>query len=327
MHHAFELCGHSIRVSDPDRRIDGNAGPSKADIFAYYINVAPRLLEFLRERPISTVWLPDVPASEFRFARHSPQRFAPRFPIYSPVSLGAPRGDPYLTVPDTETLAGLLQHGCLSFHPWNCRAAARLQPDRMVFNLDPEAIAFREVRNAALLLQVLLADCGLQSWVKTSGGNGLHVLVPVNGGVSFEDVGRGAEIIVSRAMQREPSLFSRDVRRARRRGRIMIDTSRNHRGETVIAPYAVATSGLVSALVESNELQRPLYPEDFDMPRVLAREHTDRRIQAAFFAVEQTLDVLLACKRRGGENGRAVPRAPGAPPRVRHTVQPVAPPA
>ena len=287
-HHAIEWCG----------RTQGNAGPSKADIFAYYMNVAPRLLEFLRERPISTAWLPDVSTSEFRFARHAPPRCAQRFPIYRPASLGTPRVDSYLVVPDTDTLVGLLQRGCLSFHPWNCRAAAPLQPDRIVFNLDPEAIAFREARNAALLLQELLADCGLQSWVKTSGGSGLHVLVPVNGGVSYEDVCRGAELIVSRAMQREPSLFSRDVRPARRRGRILIDTSRNHRGETVIAPYAVATSGLVSTLVESSELQRPLYPDDFDMPRVLVREHTDRRIQEAFFAADQSLDVLLACKRR-----------------------------
>ena len=272
-------------------------GLSTSDIFAYYMNVAPRLLQFLSERPINTVRLPDVSTSEFRFVRHPPRRCAQRCSAFRPPLLGRSRGDAYLTVPDADTLAGLLQHGCLSFHPWNCRAAASLQPDRIVFNLDPQAIAFREVRNAALLLQELLADSGLQSWVKTSGGNGLHVLVPVNGGVSFDDVCRGAEIIVSRAMQREPSLFSRDVRPARRRGRILIDTSRNHRGETVIAPYAVATSGLVSALVESSELQRPLYPDDFDIPRVLAREHTDRRIQEAFFTVEQRLDVLLACKR------------------------------
>jgi bifunctional non-homologous end joining protein LigD len=168
----------------------------------------------------------------------------------------------------------------------------------MVFNLDPEAIAFREVRNAALLLQELLANCGLQSWVKTSGGSGLHVLVPVNGSVSFDDVYRGAETIVSRAMQREPSLFSRDVRPARRRGRILIDTSRNRRGESLIAPYAVTTSGLVSALVESSELRRPLYPDDFDMARVLAREDTNRRIQEAFFAVKQSLEVPFARKRR-----------------------------
>ena len=297
-HNAVELCGSTVRVSDPDRRIHGNAGASKADIFAYYMNVAPRLLEFLRERPISTVWFPDASTSEFRFARHSAHRWAHRYPIYRPPSPGTLRVDPYLTVPDTDTLAGLLQHGCLSFHPWNCRTAAPLQSDRIVFNLDPEAIAFREVRNAALLLQELLANCGLQSWVKTSGGNGLHVLVPVNGGVSFDDVCRGAEMIVARAMQREPSLFSRDVRPARRRGRILIDTSRNRRGESLIAPYAVATSGLVSAFVESSELQRPLYPDDRDMPRVLARERTDRRIQEAFFAVKQSLDVLFVRKRR-----------------------------
>src|SRR5262249_22071360 len=174
-------------------------------------------------------------------------------------------------VPDGGALEALVDYGCVSFHPWSSLAASALQPSQMLFNLDPEAIAFREVRNAALLLRDLLSACGLTAWAKTTGGHGVHVLVPLDGRGSFENTHRVADTIVRRAIRREPTLFSRDPRRARRRGRILIDTSRNSCGGTLIAPYSVATSGLVSTPVEWEELERPMYPEHFDMPRRIAR--------------------------------------------------------
>ena len=291
-----ELHGKMVRVADPDHRIDGDTGPTKTELVEYYLKVAPRLLPFLRGRPISTVWVPDHSTREFRFARTAPAACQGRFPICRLVCVDRSHRDPYFTVPDADTVAALINYGCLSFHPWSSTIGAPLRADRVVFNLDPERIAFREVRNAALLLRDLLAACGLAAWVKTSGGQGLHVIVPVSGSVSYADVRLIAETIVTRAIRRDPTLFSRQLRRARRRGRILIDISRNAYGATVIAPYAVATSGLVSALVEWEELQRPLYPEDFDMARFLAREDTLSN-QRSFFAVEQSVDSLLRSQR------------------------------
>ena len=176
---------------------------------------------------------------------------------------------------------------------------------RKIVDADAIVIAFREVRNAAPLLRELLDALDLAAWVKTSGGRGLHVIVPVSGTVSYADVQLVAETVVKRAIRREPTLFSRDARPARRRGRILIDTSRNDRGSSIIVPYGVATSGLVSALVDWDELRRPLYPDDFDIDRVLAREETDREIAAAFFAADQSLDAIVRAShsgrsRRGG---------------------------
>jgi bifunctional non-homologous end joining protein LigD len=202
-----------------------------------------------------------------------------------------------LTAPDGDTLAALVNCGCLSLHPWSSTAAAPFRPTQMVFNLDPEAIAFREVRSAALLLRDLLGARGLAAWVKTSGGQGLHVVVPIRGSASFADVRLAADIVVSHAIRREPTLFSRDLRPARRRGRILLDTSRNERGASIIAPYAVAASGLVSAPLEWDELRRPIYPDDFDRDRVMARGDSDLEHQAAFFAVEQSIERLLRSSR------------------------------
>jgi bifunctional non-homologous end joining protein LigD len=303
----LELDGHTIAVTEPDRRLCGDEGPTKMEVMAYYIKVTPRILPFLHGRPTSTVLRPDQSTQEFRFARTAPPGCPRRFATYGLACFGRPQLERYLTVPDRGTLEALVDYGCLSFHPWSSTAAATLQPSQMVFNLDPERIAFREVRNAALLLRDLLAACGLTAWVKTSGGRGLHVLVPLSGSVSYGDTRLAADSIVRRAIRREPTLFSRDPRRAKRRGRILLDTSRNDRGATIVAPYAVATSGLVSALLAWDELQQPIYPEDFDMDRVVARERADLPNQAAFFAAEQSLEPLLRRKpsSRSPLDGRA----------------------
>jgi bifunctional non-homologous end joining protein LigD len=305
-HRLLEVGGHTVVLTDPDRRVLGDQGPTKAELLAYYIEVAPRIVPFLRGRPISAVLLPDQSTQEFRFARTTPPGWPSRLPTYQLVGIGGRRMERYLSIPDSGTLAALVDYGCLSFHPWNATAVAPLQPTQMVFNLDPEAIAFREVRNAALLLRDLLAVCGLTAWVKTSGGHGLHVLVPIKGRASFDDVRRVADTIVKQAIRREPRLFSRDPRRGKRRGRILIDTSRNDSGATIIAPYSVAGSGFVSALLDWDELRRPIYPEDFGMEGVLGREGIDLHSQAAFFAAEQSLEPLVQRKqpRRWSVAGR-----------------------
>jgi bifunctional non-homologous end joining protein LigD len=312
-HRLLEVDGHSITVTDPDRRLWSD-GPTKADVLTYYLKVAPRLLPYLRGRAVSTTLWPDDSTGEFRYARTMPLRCPARFPSYRLGGIARPQVERYVSVPDTGTLAALVDYDCLSFHPWNSTADAPLQATQMVFNLDPEAIAFREVRQAALLMRALLADCGLTGWVKTSGGHGLHVLVPLKGS-SFDDVRVVADTIVKRVMRREPKLFSRDPRRGRRRGRIFIDTSRNERGATVIAPYAVTTSGLVSTPLEWEDLQRPIYPDEFDMERVMARPVLDLEHNAAVRAAEQSLAPLrsgMRARRSRRENCEAAQLVPGA---------------
>jgi bifunctional non-homologous end joining protein LigD len=292
-HRLLELGSHSVIVTNPDRRPLGDIDLTKIEILTYYFKVAPRIVPFLRGRCVSTVLPPDHPTQEFRFARTASPGCPNRFPTYRLTDISGVRLERYLTVPDLTTLAALVDYGCLSFHPWMSMAGAPLQPTYMVFNLDPEGIAFREVRNAAILLRELLAACGLRAWVKTTGKQGLHVLVPIKDRRSFVDTRLAADTIVRQAMRREPRLFSRDPRRARRRGRILIDTSRNERGATIIAPYAMSTSGLVSALLDWDELQRPVYPDEFGIDQIVAREQIDVRNQAALFAVEQSLEILL----------------------------------
>ena len=113
------------------------------------------------------------------------------------------------------------------------------RPDRMVFNLDPTEIGFREVRQAALLVRDLLARHHVRSWVKTSGGSGLHVMVPLRPVHGFDEVRAAAAFIGRAARAREPKLFTGEVRPARRRGRIRIDVERNRAGAALVSAFSV----------------------------------------------------------------------------------------
>jgi len=154
---------------------------------------------------------------------------------------------------------------------------------------------FREVRNAALLLRDLLGLFKIRAWVKTSGGRGLHVMVPLAPIHSFEQVRTAAEAIVRLARAREPRLFTLDMRRARRRGKILIDVHRNHRGATLVSPYGVReyTGATVSTPLEWPELERALYPEDFHMRNVPERLRKLGDPLAPFFRHAQSLAPLL----------------------------------
>jgi bifunctional non-homologous end joining protein LigD len=201
---------------------------------------------------------------------------------------------------DRATLIHLVNLGCISHHPWSCTVDALDRPDHLLFDLDPTEIAFREVRNAAMLVRDLLAHFRLRSWVKTSGGGGLHVMVPLAPVHSFDQVLTAAETITRMARTREPSLFTLDMRRARRRGKILIDVHRNHRGATLISPYSVREHPLatVSTPLEWAELERPVYPEDFHMKNIKDRLRAKGEPLRGFFATRQQLTPLL-------ESGRA----------------------
>jgi len=201
---------------------------------------------------------------------------------------------------DLPSLLYLLNLGAISVHPWSCTVDALDRPDQLLFDLDPTEIAFREVRNAAMLLRDLLAHYKIRAWAKTSGGRGLHVMVPLAPVHSFEQVRTAAEAITRLARTREPRLFTLDMRRARRRGKILIDVHRNHRGATLVSPYGVReyAGATVSTPVEWPELERALYPEDFHVRNMHERLQRIGDPLASFFAHPQSLAPLL-------ESGRA----------------------
>ena len=266
----MDVDGRRLILSDSDAPAWPEATVSKAKLLNYYLGVADDLLVFLRGRPSSVVRLHEG-LTPWVFDRSGAGNIAERAHI-----------------------AQLVNAGCLGFHPWSATCQAADRPDLMLFDVDPTEIAFREVRNAALLLRELLGRYQLRSWVKTSGGHGLHVLVPLAPSHSFEDVHAAASLIARAARTREPKLFTFEVRRSRRRGRILVDVERNRPGAALISPFSVKPdTGLVSTPLEWPDLERATYPEDFPLSSAQARVAEIGAPLRQFFDHPQSLDPVL----------------------------------
>jgi bifunctional non-homologous end joining protein LigD len=297
----LDIDGRRLMLSGLDRELWPETGLSKSDLVDYYLAMADHVLPYLAQRPLSLLRWTDGPGGDCMYQKSAPPGLPPWVPTRRIRTEHAAFGySDHVVGGDRATMIYLVNLGCISHHPWSCTVDTLDRPDQLLFDLDPTEIAFREVRNAAMLVRDLLAHFRLRSWVKTSGGGGLHVMVPLAPSHSFEQVLTAAETITRMARTREPSLFTLDMRRARRRGKILIDVHRNHRGATLISPYSVREHPLatVSTPLEWAELERPVYPEDFHMKNIAERLRSRGDPLRGFLATRQHLTPLL-------ENGRA----------------------
>jgi bifunctional non-homologous end joining protein LigD len=296
-----ELNDRRLTLSNLDKVLWPEDGITKGDLIRYYQDAADLVLPFLADRPLSLIRCPDGIQGECAYHRHALPGLPPWIPTKRIRSEHAAQGHfQYIVGSDRAALIYLLNLGCISFHPWSTTVRALDRPDIMLFDLDAIEVPFREVRAAALLVRDLIAGFGLRSWVKTSGGNGLHVMVPLDGREPYDRVLTSAEMIARMAIAREPSLFTLDMRRARRRGRILIDAHRNHRGATLVSPYAVRErpGALVSTPLEWSELERDVRPDDYHIGNLTLRLATRSDPMANFFTVPQSLGAFSEGPRR-----------------------------
>lgn len=304
-----EIDGRRFILANLDKVLWPEDGLTRGDLVDYYLDVAPYVLPFLVDRPLSLLRTAEPGAgSDWVYQRVAP----PGLPAWIPTrrirnehaALGY---TDYVIGSDRAALIYLVNLGCISHHPWSCTADAVDRADMLLFDLDPTEIAFREVRNAAMLIRDLLALFKVRSWVKTSGGSGVHVMVSLVPAYSFDEVFMAAETITRMARTREPSLFTLDMRRARRRGKILIDVHRNRRGATLVSPYSVREYGTatVSTPLEWPELERATYPDDFHMTTIRDRLKQRGDPFHRFFEERQSLTPLL----ESGRVRRARPMA------------------
>ena len=304
----MDVDGRRLIFNHVDEILWKDDGLTKGDLIDYYLAMADHVLPFLAGRPVSVLKTPDAVTGECTYQRTAPPGLPPWIATRRARSEHAALGyAEYLIGADRATLAYLVNMGALSFHPWTCTVDALDRPDQLLFDLDPTEIAFREVRNAALLVRELLALYKVRAWVKTSGGRGLHVMVPLDPVHSFEQVRTAAEVVTRLARTREPTLFTLDMRRARRRGKILIDVHRNHRGATLVGPYCAReyAAATVSTPLEWAELERALYPEDFHVRNIRERVTRAGDPLGSSFSHPQSLAPLL----EGGRLRRARPLA------------------
>jgi bifunctional non-homologous end joining protein LigD len=230
-----EIAG--IRLTHAERLLYPQPGISKRGLAEYYVAIADFILPQLAGRPTTLVRCPEGQQGDCFFQKHvgfwAPQELR-RVKIQEATKVGE-----YLVVDDLPGLIGLVQLGILEIHTWNAMADRLEQPDRLVFDLDPDpAVPWDRVVAAARRVRGRLHELDLESFVKTTGGKGLHVVVPLQRGVGWEESARFAEDVSRGIARAQPELYIAEMSKAKRRGRVFIDWLRNHRGATSICAYS-----------------------------------------------------------------------------------------
>jgi len=226
------------RITNRDRVIFPESGQTKGELADYYAAIAPLMLPFLAARPVSLVRCPQGREKKCFFQKHDSGSFGPSVHHVSITEKDGGAED-YLYVEDAAGILACVQMGTIEFHGWASRTADVELPDRMIFDLDPdEGLGFAEVRRAATDIRTRLADIGLVSFAMLSGGKGVHVVVPLTPGHSWEQHKDFAKRFAEALTMAEPDRYVATMSKAKRKGRIFIDWLRNQRGSTAVVPYS-----------------------------------------------------------------------------------------
>lgn len=230
--------GHVGKVSNADRVIDPQSGATKGDVFAYYQQAAEIILPHLKGRPVSLVRAPDGVGGELFFQKHAKGTDMPGVRLLDP-SLD-PDHEPLLKIDSAEGLASAAQMNVIELHTWNATASAIDRPDRMTFDLDPgEGVDWAHVQEAALLVRTLLQEVGLTGFLKTSGGKGLHVVVPIRRHYGWEAVKSFSQALVMHLATTIPDRFVAKSGPKNRVGKVFVDYLRNGFGATTASAWSV----------------------------------------------------------------------------------------
>lgn len=261
-----------IPISHPERVLDAQSGATKLDVARYYERIAPLLLPHVANRPLSVVRCPQGFASACFFQKHSGGMF-PDAVKSLPVKDSSGVAN-YLMVDSVAGLVALVQMNVIELHPWGSRGDALDRPDRMFFDLDPAPdVPWKRVVQAALTMRKVLDGLSMESFVKTTGGKGLHVVVPLQRRYTWDQVKGFSHAIAEQLAIAYPDEYIATASKAARKGRTFVDYLRNGRGATAVAPYSVrARAGAsVSTPITWKELESLAKPDSFRMHDVLAR--------------------------------------------------------
>ncbi len=264
-----------VPVTNPDKVLDP-AGLSKGDLARYYERVAAAMLPHLAGRLVTAVRCPHGPggeAGECFYQKHPEPKGWPASLHVVPVRDKHETLD-YFHVADLEGLLSLVQLGVLEIHTWNSPAADYDRPDRFILDLDPgEGVSFGDVASAARTIRDALGGLDLASFPKTTGGHGLHIVVPIEPGPSFDAVRAWTHAFVERLSAHAPETFTSKMAKSSRPGRVFVDYLRNAHGATAVCAYSTRArpGGPVSVPVSWPELEAVPDPLAFTIETVPER--------------------------------------------------------
>jgi bifunctional non-homologous end joining protein LigD len=225
-----------VKVTNPDRVIDPSTGLKKVNLVDYYESIAGWMLPHLKDRPVSLVRAPQGITGEQFFQKH-PETKMPGMTELDPALW--PGHSALLAVNSADSLVAAAQMNTVEFHTWNSTTKRIDEPDRIVFDLDPgEGVSWAHLQEAAMLTRAMLTELGLEGWLKTSGGKGLHVVVPLAPKLHYDVVKGFSQAVVQHMAKTIPQRFVSKSGGTNRLGKIFIDYLRNGHGQTTAAAFS-----------------------------------------------------------------------------------------
>ena len=290
-----------VGISHPNRVVFPADGITKLEIAQFYHAVADRMLPHIVGRPLSLLRVPDDIGGQQFFQRHLPENGG----LHNVASVDVPvkdRIEEYMMIENELGLLSLAQWGGIELHPWGCKADNPLLPDRMIFDLDPDPGApWKNVVDGAAEVRNRMQELGLESFLKTTGGKGLHVVVPIERRFGWSAIKAFTRAIAESMAHDSPDRFIANMSKAKRKGRIFVDYLRNDLTSTAVSAFSVrARPGAgVSTPLFWKELTPALKPSEFNMRTVQAR--LDKQKQdpwGDYWSVKQELrpEILTALK-------------------------------
>jgi len=285
----LELAG--VTISNPDRMVFPVAEISKGDLAQFYDEIADWILPHIINRPLTLVRCPTGQQGQCFYQKH--------FNEDLPEGLSTVRiqektkTDNYILVQDATGLISLIQYGVMEIHPWGSRADKIEHPDRIVFDLDPgEETTWDQVIEGVKEVHSRLEDLGLASFLRTSGGKGLHVVVPLVRRSGWDEVKDFAHHLATAMTHDAPGIYVDEMSKVRRKGRIFVDYLRNGRGATAIASYSTrAREGApIATPVHWKELTKKLRSNAYTVFNLRSRLNSLKSNPwEGFFEVQQSL--------------------------------------
>ncbi|NLE73096.1 MAG: hypothetical protein GX604_00460 [Actinobacteria bacterium] len=286
----LELSGRMLRLTNTDRVYFPAAGLTKGHLLHYYREVAPFFLPHLRNRPLSLERFPEgVDAPSF-YQKNAPAFFPSWLRTFPIEYRRARKIDRHVLVDDAAGLVYLANLGTITFHTFLSRIDDLSHPDILIIDIDPPPAdshsleeAFEAAAQTALLLKVELQLLGMKPHVKTSGKRGIHLGLPLDGNLTYEELRHSLAQLFARLTETHPDLATRAMRKERRQGRVYLDAQRMALGATVVPPYTVrpTPTATISMPVTWDELETLPHGQTFTMANTLERLATVGDLWAA----------------------------------------------
>lgn len=286
-------------ISSPDKILFKKEQKTKKDVSEFYQKIAKEMLPYLKDRPLSLVRCPNGSEGTCFFQKHFtgsiPDSFH-TFPVREEKGQGI-----YLSIDSAEGLQELVQLNAFEIHAWNCDKDDYMRPNQIVMDFDPgPEVPWSDVIEAAFELKEMLEDLDLKSFVKLTGGKGIHVHVPIAPLYDWDQIKSFTQTLALEMVARNPMRYIANMSKKLRKNKIFVDYLRNGYGATAVVPYSLRAKPLsaIALPLEWSELKRVKSPQDFTMDKALRKIKSRKRDPwEGMLKLKQKINILQPVKK------------------------------